>query len=295
MNQISLLITGATGYIGNTLTKYLLKRNFVVHMLIRKASDLLDLADNSNTIIHIYNGEFTSVKEIFNKHKINVVIHLATLLTKSDEIQDIELLQEVSVRLTNQIFAAIRNIKDFKGVLNIGSILQITDKYNSYYSLYKGIQEEIAKYNSYKYNIKVLSLLVNSTYSYGDWNHSSLINQIKQSVIYKKPLHINNPSFEMELLFIDDLCQAILKSIDLLFVSKNRFMRYRTFVLEKIRISELIRIIELITKSTANITIQENQSKIVNLHLNEDVEFLPGWSPLTDLSTGLTRFFEEKE
>ncbi|MBS3158513.1 NAD-dependent epimerase/dehydratase family protein [Candidatus Woesearchaeota archaeon] len=73
------LITGATGFIGANLTRFLAKKNFEVHILIRSGSSLWRLEDIKNTIsihnVDILDKELLieTVKEI----KPNHIFHLA--------------------------------------------------------------------------------------------------------------------------------------------------------------------------------------------------------------------------
>jgi len=64
-----ILITGGTGYIGYNLTKYLSKKGYDVHLLIRSNSNLRELMNYKNVYIHSYNNTYDSVSaKLFKKN-----------------------------------------------------------------------------------------------------------------------------------------------------------------------------------------------------------------------------------
>lgn len=293
--NIKILLTGATGFIGFNFSNYLLSKGFELDLLVRNTSNLKGLNNHSKVFVHFYDGEFESVKKVFDTRKINIVIHLATFLDKTDEIKNVELLAEVSIKLTSQIFAAVNNIKGFYGVINAGSIMQMDSTHDNAYSLFKFFQEEIARFNSFKYGTKVLSLLINSTYASGNWNQSSLFNQIKKAIIQNEAIEILHPNKQIELLYIDDLNEALMRSIELLVSSNKLFLRFKTFGFEKIKIRDLVDMIETKLNYQSNITFGINENDHEKYDTQQDLENLPGWEPKVDLDTGLTLYLAAEE
>ena len=73
----TILLTGATGFLGSHLLKYLFKKRYEVVVLKRSTSDvsrITKIIDNVTT----YNIDETPIELAFKSHKIDVVMHLAT-------------------------------------------------------------------------------------------------------------------------------------------------------------------------------------------------------------------------
>ena len=75
----TILITGATGFLGSNLIKKLIKRKYLLICLIRNKSNLTKLQYiKNNKNIKFFNYEKKKLKEIFFKNKIEGIVHCAT-------------------------------------------------------------------------------------------------------------------------------------------------------------------------------------------------------------------------
>lgn len=77
-NSGSILITGATGFLGSYLTKYLVTRSTDIIVLKRKQSPLGRIEAVLPNLKAIYDADDDGVKKAFKNHKIDTVIHCAT-------------------------------------------------------------------------------------------------------------------------------------------------------------------------------------------------------------------------
>ena len=73
----TILVTGATGFLGGHLLKYLVKRGYEVVVLKRSSSDISRIG---KIIDHVttYDVDKTPIELAFKSHRIDVVMHLAT-------------------------------------------------------------------------------------------------------------------------------------------------------------------------------------------------------------------------
>lgn len=292
-NTQNVLITGSTGYIGYNLTQYLVKKGFVVHLLIRNTSILRDLGNLQNAFIHYYNGNIKSIEDIFNKHDVNFVYHLATVNSKSDDFIILEELEEVCLRLTNQLYKVAIKHNNFLGFINVGTVWQSHENYSNLYSMYKMFQEEIGKYFSLKYSIKVISLLLTDSYGSGDWR-PKFLNQLKKSYQNGKNLSIINPCNTTDLTHVDDICEALYMSMEFLKNTNSYFSKYRIQGNATLKIRELVDLCEKIIDCPLNVSYGE-VDKISSAVIREKVEILPGWKSEVDLNEGLIKFFLGEE
>lgn len=74
---MKILITGATGFIGQNLVSLLLKKDIEIFCLVRENSDCSTIHKEAKIIT--YNKKIDSLLEVFEKEKFDGVIHLASL------------------------------------------------------------------------------------------------------------------------------------------------------------------------------------------------------------------------
>jgi CDP-paratose synthetase len=286
---MKILITGGTGYIGYNLTKYLSKKGYEIHLLIRSNSNLRDLKNYENVSIHPYNNTYDSVSTIFSRYKFDFIYHLAANFVKSNSLTDFELLDNVSIKLTNYLLSAALEQHQLIGFINIGTFSQLNSNYGNIYTLFKSYQEELCRFYSNKFGIRILSILLTDTYGKNDWR-PKLLNQLNKSISENKPFHVNNPDAVLELIYIDDVCDALYHSLELL---KSQQKYYEVYKLKGIEITttNLIRLIQDLTGIDVNVTYgAEHHSEITERKKNTSV--LPQWSPKLDLKTGIIRSFD---
>lgn len=292
-NRNGILITGATGYIGYNFSKYLVDKGENVHLLVRNMSSLKDLDNKKHTNIHYYSGNAHSIEIIFDEFQIDYVFHLATHYDKSDDPLTLAKLNNVCIELTSQLLEAIRMQNHSIRFINVGTIWQTHDNFGNAYTIFKAFQDELVKFFSIKYEIKSLSLLLNDTYGPGDMR-PKLLNQIKSSVEKNNEINIMNPNALIDLVHIEDVCDALFYSMSLIETQARYFHRYKIQANRPHKIRDLIASIETILGFPIRVIYGTNSltSKAVIL---DDVETIPKWEPKVDITSGLVQFFDDKE
>ena len=81
---MNILITGALGFAGCSISEYLLKNNYNiigVDKLLFNTSQLSYFNKNKNFIFYKYDlNNYKKIENIFKNHKINTIIHLAAIV-----------------------------------------------------------------------------------------------------------------------------------------------------------------------------------------------------------------------
>lgn len=288
-----ILITGATGYIGYNFSKNMVEKGFNVHFLLRKTSNLKNLENSKHTKIHNYNGNHDSIQKVFNNEQIDVVVHLATHYDKSDDPITLARLNNVCIELTSQLLENIRTQERDIKFINVGTIWQTHGIFENAYTIFKTFQEELVKLFSIKYGIKSLSLLLNDTYGPGDFR-PKLLNQIKSNIEENNEINIINPNALINLVHIEDVCEALYHSMSLLETQEQYFHRYKIQANTSIMIRDLIALIETILGYSIKVNYGTSSlnSKVAILN---DAATIPKWEPKVDITSGLVRFFDDKE
>lgn len=194
-----ILLTGATGFLGNYVIKELVKKQSVC-CLVRKASDVSSLG---NTSIKLVYGDITD-KESLDKisQKIDTIIHLAAVIQSGDS----KLMHTANIEGTRNIieFAIERKIKHF---IFVSSYLA-DPKFKSEYGRTKLIAENIVKGSGLNYTI----IRPTQIYGKGDkYNFTKLIQLIKTSPVI--PM-IGDGRYSLQPVYVKDLAMIIKQTVN---------------------------------------------------------------------------------
>lgn len=88
---MNILVTGGAGYIGSETVRTLIAKGFTPIVLDNLATGFVDSLKESMGQIQFYLGDakdYGLVKQIFSRHKIQAVIHLAAKIVIEESIQD---------------------------------------------------------------------------------------------------------------------------------------------------------------------------------------------------------------
>lgn len=207
MRKKTILITGATGYLGSRLAKYWFSQGHSIVALKRSISDTSRLNDIFSQI-SIYNIDETDLSTLMSEHSIDVVIHAATCYGRKQESL-VELIMSNVVFpvniLENSISAGIKHF------INIDTSLR---KSVNPYSLSKGMFREVLLGND-----KINAVNVELQYFYGpddsDWKFITYVfNQLLQGA---PEIKFTSGKQKRDFIYIDDVINAfdiLLNNID---------------------------------------------------------------------------------
>lgn len=192
-------ITGATGFIGLHLIKFLSRNNFPVQALVRKnSSSLKNLSDLSVKICEV---DYQSVNSLLAGIKgSDVLIHALGGINGSASK-----LREANVMITQRVIEAARAAPISKFIL-ISSVAAL--QRHGAYGQTKFEAEEIVR----KSGIPFVILRPSYVYGKGDRNNTALIiNTLRFLPVV--PV-LGGDSVKLQPLFIDDLCRFVLGAVN---------------------------------------------------------------------------------
>ncbi len=207
---MKILITGATGFIGNNLVEYLESKKYIVFGISRSKTD--------KKIKNISLDDETKLKNYFKKNKFDVVIHLSSTLNNdnpktifNENISSLITLLECCKinKIKKFIFASSHMVYGDTNYLPIDEVHHTNPKNN--YGIMKLINENICKMYSINYNLDISILRISSVYGKGQ-SKKLLIPTLIRNYLFSKELNIHkykNGFQSMDLIHIDDVCQAI--------------------------------------------------------------------------------------
>ncbi len=216
-------ITGANGFIGANLTKFLVSKNYHVSVLVRKKSNLWRLNKIINDI-KIYKSDITNkneLKKIIIKINPDYIIHLASYGNSSNEnnfkkIIDVDILGLINLLLASETI-------NYKKLVICGSSseygfknkpMKETDylEPNSYYSAAKGSATLLAQSYAIKENKQIVVLRPFSVYGPFEENNRFIPVIIKKA-LKKEKILVTKESVKRDFIFIDDIVNAFYKAM----------------------------------------------------------------------------------
>jgi CDP-paratose synthetase len=231
----------------------------------------------------------SDTKEIikfFKRIKPDCVVNLATLYFKHHNVSALSKLIDSNIKFGCYILEAMKESSCSK-IINFGSMFQhrYDQKYQpqNFYAATKQAFQDICYYYHLNYNIDCLSLKLFDTYGPND-TRKKILNLLISST-HKKEVLINNKNNKLNLVHVEDVCDAIKIAIDLI-CSKNRY--FKSFCLPAknvIKISDLIKKVEKYKKVNYKFLKNVNNKKFISF--NSSYQKLKNWEPKINLEEGL--------
>ena len=164
MNNVKVLVTGATGFVGTHLVSSLLDNGYDVHCIVRRESDTTNIDVRSS--IFRWDESISELMKYFEKENYNGVIHLASLFLSFHKSENIENLISSNIRFGVYLLEAStkNNVNWF---INTGTFWQHfnNEDYNPV-NLYSATKEAFLKIA--KYYTEVCPSLIFSTIKLSD-------------------------------------------------------------------------------------------------------------------------------
>lgn len=194
----TILLTGATGYLGGYLSENFLNKGFKIIALALNKNEQYKFQDNILT--KVYYLDKTTVKEIFDNENVDIVIHTATLYGRRQE--HLTSMEKVNVEFPLEVLneAINHNVKIF---VNTSTIL---NKNINPYTLTKNHFEDWLSLYSDK--IKCINLKLDHFYGPNDkpikfiaW----IIQELKNNV---EKIDLTKGTQTRDFIYIDDVVSA---------------------------------------------------------------------------------------
>ena len=218
-----ILITGATGFIGNNLLNYFLKKKYFIYAILRKSKKNIKFAKehkiNKNFKSIIFSDIYNLKKQLLN-YKIDYVVHAATHYVKKHKSSDISKIIVSNILFPTIIIDLLCN-KTIKKFINFGTVWQhYNNKKDHAYNLYASSKQAFNKILDYYRNqfpkIKFYNLLISDTFGKND-KRKKLIptivkNYNKEKTVYiPKNLSINLVNVKYIIKIIENILKKNIK------------------------------------------------------------------------------------
>jgi nucleoside-diphosphate-sugar epimerase len=166
---MKILLTGATGFIGQNLIKHLLDEHHSIITLIRPDSNTSALDKRVSRVV--YSGKIDDLITLFQNEHFDGVIHLASLFLAAHKSQDIFGLIHSNIQFGTELLEACKLSKT-PWFINTGTFWQHyeNETYNpvNLYAATKQAFEDIAKYYTETSGLIFTTLKLNDTFGPND-------------------------------------------------------------------------------------------------------------------------------
>ena len=280
---MKILVTGATGFIGQNLVKVLQAKNYEIHCIVRTHSDLSGI--NLKVKMFKYDENIDSLIEYFTQENFDGVIHLASLFLVSHTKNDISNLISSNIKFGTDLLEACKETK-IKWFINTGTFWQNyeNESYNpvNLYAATKEAFEVIAKYYTQTSNLLFTTIKLNDTFGPNDTRNKvfNLWNKIAKT---GEILEMSAGEQIIDISYIDDVVLAYEVLIAHLTSAQKEEFKNKTFAVkssERMSLKELSKVYEEATNTRLNIkwgARPYREREVMNPW--ENGETVPSWKP----------------
>lgn len=295
MSKNTVLVTGATGFVGSSLVRHLSASGFKVHVLIRKESDLSSICKDKKFIdSHIYDGTIFSLKSILSKVNPSHVFHLAALFLAEHNESNIDELLYSNIHFSTQLVDAMVSEK-IPYLVNTGTSWQHYKNadYNpvNLYAATKQAFENILKFYVEASSLRVVTLSLFDTFGPND-ARKKVLRVLWEAKDRDVPLKMSPGEQKINLVYIDDVVRAFEMAF---YYGKNMRPGHEKFGIRSdndISLRDLVNLFE--SSLDINLKIdwggREYRKREVMVPWDGGPG-LPGWRPEVSIREGLQRTF----
>ncbi len=295
MPKISVLVTGATGFIGSNLVRHLISNNLDVHVLIRVDSSLDVLNQSAEQFTsHVYDGTIVRLKKILAEVSPTHVFHLASLFLSEHDDSNLDDLVNSNIVFSTQLVEAMV-AAGVTNLINTGTSWQHyeQDSYNpvNLYAATKQAFESILTYYIRVHGLKVITLLLFDTYGEND-PRKKIFNILYQSALSSEPILMSPGEQLVNIVHVEDVVKAFYVSFKAISGQEIGHLRYGISSGQPIPLRDLVGIFEKTLSLELNVAWGERPYRKREVMIPWDqYEILPGWSPEVVLEEGIARSY----
>jgi len=295
----TILLTGATGFIGSHLLEKLLKENFRVIILKRSFSDTWRIKSFLGKI-KSYDVDKVDIEPIFAKNKIDCVIHLATkYIKKHENNRDVETIINTNICFPSLLcqFCLQYNVNHF---INTGTFFEYktskkpikeNNKKQAYnlYAASKLAFNEILRFYSQNYNLSVVNFRLFAPF--GEKDNGKLIVFLIKSLLGNTEIKFSGGEQCWNFTYVKDIVSAYLNALS----NFGKISNYEEFNVgydKAYSIKEVVKKLEKIAKNKKLKIIWEAKPYVDNeiFYVNCDnskIKKILEWRPVFNIDSGL--------
>jgi nucleoside-diphosphate-sugar epimerase len=290
-DQMSVLITGATGFVGYHLAAALLAQGRSVHLVTRSESVPRRLASlPGRAVVHEHDGTTGGMLRVVERAAPRTIFHLASLFLAQHTPDDVDPLIRSNILFGTQLLEAMARC----GVPNLvyaGTSWQHyeTQEYRAVclYAATKQAFEDIARFYADAYALRAVTLKLFDTYGPRD-PRNKLFALFRGAAARGEALRMSPGEQRLDLVYIDDVVRAFLHAERLLgAAAPGLTSSYGVSSGRRVTLREVAATYERVTGKQLNIQWGGRPYRAREVMRPWQGDALPGWQATTDLETGI--------
>lgn len=295
---MTILITGATGFIGSyLLDKLLYDTNYNIIILKRSTSDIFRIS-NLLQKVKVYDADTINLEEIFKRNKINGIVHLATNYVKAHNLHSISSLIESNITLPTKLIelSAIYGVRYF---INTGTFFEYSFNCNPVteesqikpYNLYAATKlafNNVLEYYGSNTSLNILTLKLAAPFGYKD--NQKLVPYLIKSLLNNEKVILEKGEQEWDFIYVKDVVSAYISAIELCINTKRSiFEEILIGTSEKTSIKKMVETINgLHGKEMIFLEKEYQPNQIFTVYLdNSKAKNMLQWVPKYSIEDGL--------
>ena len=284
----TILLTGATGFLGSHLVNNLVNTHYNIIILKRSSSNIRLIKEKFSKIKY-YDLDAIDIEEIFFKNSIEGIIHIATDYGKRNFSLKKMLYANIELPTTLLILSVKHDVKYF-----INTHTSANSQYNLYASMKNGFVE-ITKYFASNYPLKVINMRLE--YMYGEFDdNSKFIPYVIESMLNEKEINATGGEQKRDFIYIKDVVDAYLKLLSCVNDIDSPFIEFEIGTGKGTTIKDFVHEIELKMERKANINwgrIPYGKNEIFNSRADiKNAQKILNWNPQFDIKRGILKMLE---
>lgn len=289
----SIVVTGASGFVGSNLVRYFLKKNIRIFIIVREGTKLSHLSDVIDKVeVLRYDNKINKLISFLKKVKPDCVFHLASNFIAEHQSSQIDSLVQSNVLFGLHLLEAMKE-SGVKKIINTGTSWQHynNEDYNPVclYAATKQAFESLLEYYVKAERFESITLKLYDTYGETD-TRPKLINLLHKFADEGTELKMSPGAQELSLVHVLDVCEAFFIAWELL-DSKSHKKRVYSVCGEKYQLRKVIELFENVTGKKIKIDWGgKNYRAREVMEVWSNGTQLPKWKQSISLEEGLTLF-----
>ena len=290
-----LLISGASGYIGRHLLKRIGENNYQLGILVRK--DIMNVPAGT----FIINTNETDWKTKVHSFDPDVVLHLASYLTSSDDEKQIDKLIEANISFGTHLLDAVKN-SNVKTFINTGTFAEYPTREGKktpayLYAATKTAFSSIVNYYQAVVGFQVLNVIPYTVYG-GAHSAKKLIDYIYDSLGSSTQIDMSPGEQVLDFIHIDDVVNFYITLLSRIDQYKNNYTEIHLGSGKGITPKQIAALLEKISGKESNINwgglpYRKNDT-MYSVAQNNLSGFQVDWQSSLTLEQGIQMYLKEK-
>lgn len=299
---MKILITGATGTIGEKLVKHLMlnKQDYEIALIVRDLLKCNVLFEKFNSIKYINLSNSRYKKEII-KFNPELVIHLASYLTSKDDENSMLKIIDSNINFGTNLLDALQHT-ELKTFINIGTFSEYLNNDGLFKSAYlysasKTAFRSILKYYSEKKKFGWINVIPYTIYGGKDKN-KKILDYIISSIYSDTNVPLSEGEQKLDFIHIDDVVDFFITLIKKSNEIKEEFIEFHLGTGISTSLRELGEIVEQSFNKKIHIDwgrlpYRERDVMLARAEIKKNKEILD-WEPKINLESGIKRMAKEQ-